>query len=432
MANIMMRSSRIYRKLTARTWPLVLLLVVAGCATSRVATVSETPVIPVSLVPETPDAVIDEPPRLVVNEPALMRIDSLLISAINAQAFPGAVVAAGRDSLLIKMDGYGAFTYRSRRRMRPDSPFDMASLTKVIATTTAAMLLYERGLLDLEAPVARYLPGFDRPDKRAITIRHLLTHSSGLAPFRTFYADSVLTRQAVIDSIYVSALDTDPGEVYSYSDFGMIMMALVVEQITGQEFSAWCEANIFSPLGMHNTGFRGTGVPDPDVVPTELDDYFRNRLVQGEVHDENAWILGGVAGHAGLFSTAEDLTRFASMMVRLGQHEGEQFLDRATVRLFTTAVDTSFSTRALGWDTRNPYPEPSSAGDYFGPLSYGHTGFTGTSMWIDPDAQVYVILLTNRVYPTRESFSYRLVRRQVADATYEALVGLPAEQADGN
>lgn len=430
----MMRISKICGRMLRQACPLGLLVLISACSSSRMTVdtagpVSESGLIAADEIKGDPNVAL-EPAAPAINVVALRSLDTLLISAINRRAFPGAVIALGRDSLLVKMDGYGTFTYRSRRRMRPDSPFDLASLTKVVATTTAAMLLHEQGLLDIEAPVTKYLDGFGRADKRDITIRHLLTHSSGLPPFRTFYADSILTRQAVIDSIYAAPLDAAPGESYSYSDFGMIMMALVIEQITGEGFSDWCNENIFDPLGMTNTGFRQTGTTDPDVVPTELDDYFRHRLIQGEVHDENAWILGGVAGHAGLFSTARDLSRFATMMVRRGQYEGTQFLIPETIQLFTTVVDTSFSTRALGWDTRNPLPEPSSAGDYFGPRSYGHTGFTGTSMWIDPDAQLYVILLTNRVYPSRDSYAYLPVRRLIADITYEALVGLPAEHAD--
>ncbi|MDE2827483.1 MAG: serine hydrolase, partial [Bacteroidota bacterium] len=156
------------------------------------------------------------------------------------------------------------------------------------------------------------------------------------------------------------------------------------------------------------------------VVPTELDDYFRNRLIQGEVHDETAWTLGGVAGHAGLFSTVLDLSRFAQMMAQRGNLAGKEFLRPQTIDLFTTVVDTSFSTRALGWDTRNLDDSPSSAGQHFGSRSYGHTGFTGTSLWIDPDSGVWVILLTNRVYPTRDEYErFRGIRGSVADAVYE-------------
>ncbi len=360
----------------------------------------------------------------VIHTAALMRIDSLLLEGIEQQAFPGAVVAVGRDTQLVKMDGYGAYTYRSRRRMRPNSLFDLASLTKVIATTTATMLLHEQGRLDIDAPVARYLPGFDRPDKRLITVRHLLTHTSGLAAFKEFYSDGLRTREAVIDAIMASELINPVGTTYVYSDFGMIALALAIENITGMDFAAWCEINIFLPLGMESTGFRGTGEPDSLIVPTEQDDYFRNRLLQGEVHDENAWLLGGTAGHAGLFSTARDLSRFVTMMVRGGRYQNRQFLRPETIRLFTTTVDTSLSTRALGWDTRN-LDRPSSSGKYFGPRSYGHTGFTGTSIWIDPDAQLFVILLTNRVYPTRENYAYTGIRPLVADASYEALFGVP-------
>ena len=430
----MMRISKICCRILRPVNLLVLLVLISACGTSRMVVESEptAPVAKPELVVPIP-IVEPEPVELLpINESALVSLDTLLMSAIERRAFPGAVLALGRDTLLVKMQGYGTYTYSSNRQMSPDSPFDLASLTKVVATTTAAMLLHERGQLNIEALVSEYLPGFDRPDKRDVTIRHLLTHTSGLPPFRTFYADSVLTRQAVIDSIYTAPLDAAPGEVYRYSDFGMIMMALVVEQITGEPFAAWCKANIFIPLGMANTGFRVTGYADPNVVPTELDDYFRHRLIQGEVHDENAWILGGTAGHAGLFSTARDLGRFATMMVQQGQHRSEPFLSPETVRLFTTVVDTSLSTRALGWDTRTPPPDLSSSGDFFGPLSYGHTGFTGTSIWIDPDAQLYVILLTNRVYPSRNSYDYLPVRRKVADLTYEALVGLPMEQAAEN
>ncbi|MCY4158788.1 MAG: serine hydrolase [Bacteroidetes bacterium] len=381
---------------------------------------------PVNLTP------INAPPSIqnslpVVNSPtviypnALARIDSIIIEFINAQAFPGAVVSLGKGSEIIKMTGYGGYTYRSRRRMLPESIFDLASLTKVIATTTAAMILYERGELDIEAPVSRYLDAFNTPERQSITIRHLLTHTSGLPAFRPFHQDGITSGTVVMDSILSAQLLTEPGKEYLYSDFGMISFALVIETITGEPFDQWCARNIFAPLEMNATGFRGTGETDPSVVPTELDDYFRHRLIQGEVHDETAWTLGGVSGHAGLFSTAQDLTKFARMMSQGGLHNGDEFLQAQTINLFTTVVDTSLSTRALGWDTRNLNDEPSSAGLYFGPRSYGHTGFTGTSLWIDPDSKAWVILLTNRVYPTRDRYDrFRGVRGLIADAVYEA------------
>jgi len=354
----------------------------------------------------------------------LSRIDSLLRNAITRRAFPGAAVAIGRAGALTKLDGYGYFTYNSEQPVTPQSRFDMASVTKVVVTTTAAMQLYDQGLLDLDAPVSRYLSTFTQHGKQGVTIRHLLTHTSGLPPFRPFHRMGVTTRQAVIDSIFAIGLEFEPGAQARYSDFSMITLALVIEKITGQEFAAYAREHILEPLGMHDTGFLPTGHPDESVVPTEVDDYFRNRLIQGEVHDETAWLLGGTAGHAGLFSTAADLARFAFMLTNGGRIEGKPFIRDETIRLFTTPIDPDHHTRALGWDTRSREGY-SSAGAFFGPHSFGHTGFTGTSIWIDPDQQLFVILLTNRVYPTRENRGHLPIRPQLADLAYKAIVGAP-------
>ncbi len=360
----------------------------------------------------------------VVNPDAFTNLDSLILQSIRNQAFPGAAVAVGKHSEIIKLTGYGAFTYQSEQHISATSLFDLASLTKVVATTTAAMILYEQGKLDLEAPISRYLDAFNTPERQSITIRHLLAHTSGLPAGQPFYQYGLTTDEAVLDSIFSIPLLTDPGKESLYSSIGMITLVLVMEEITGEPFDSWCTRNIFEPLEMESTGFRGTGTTDSTVVPTELDDYFRHRLIQGEVHDETAWIMGGVAGHAGLFSSAGDLTQFARMMVQRGDHSGNDFLQPRTIDLFTAAVDTALSTRALGWDTQRRDGRPSSAGHYFGPRSYGHTGFTGTSIWIDPDSKVWVILLSNRVYPTRDAYErFRGVRGLVADAAYEALFG---------
>ena len=351
---------------------------------------------------------------------AFARIDSLLEAFIEKRAFPGAAVAIGQHDRIHKLTGYGTYTYESARATTPQSVFDLASLTKVIATTTAAMLLYEDGRLHLDATVHSYLPEFGSVEKSTITIRHLLTHTGGFTPFRNFYADSVLTREAVLDSIFTIALDSPPGTRYQYSDFGMITLALVLEAITGRDFATFAKEHIFEPLNMQATAFRGTGTPDTAVVPTERDDYFRHRLVQGEVHDENAWILGGAAGHAGLFSSAEDVARFASMMAQDGRYGDSQFLKPTTVAYFSTVANTVLSSRALGWDTKSK-DKPSSAGEHFGPRSFGHTGFTGTSMWIDPDTGIFVVLLTNRVHPTRRNSKISKLRPLLADMAYEAL-----------
>ncbi|MCY4158789.1 MAG: serine hydrolase [Bacteroidetes bacterium] len=377
-------------------------------------------------LPESLDSLPVQPFILATNSPnvtdldALARIDSIILEHIRKRAFPGAAVSVGKGNEVIKVTGYGQHTYRSTQYISAESIFDLASLTKVIATTTAAMLLYERGQLDIDTPVAHYLDEFNTPERETITVRHLLAHSSGLPAWRPLHLEGVTTSKALLDSVFFTPLVSEPGEVSRYSSFGMISLALAIEEITGESFDQWCADNIFHPLGMKFTGFRATGTTDSTVVPTEVDNDFRYRLIQGEVHDENAWILGGTAGHAGLFSTALDLSQYAKMMAQGGVNNGEIFLQSSTIDLFTAVVDTSLGTRALGWDTRSLDGKPSSAGQHFGPRSFGHTGFTGTSLWIDPDSKIWVALLTNRVYPTRERYNrFRGVRGLVADAAYE-------------
>ena len=375
------------------------------------------------------------PEAVGMTTPALFPVDSLLRAAVADSAFPGAAVAIGRGDVIVKQGGYGYFTYDAFQPVTPQSRFDLASLTKVVATTTAAMLLYEGGRLDLDAPVARYLPAFGQNGKEKITIRQLLTHTAGLIPFRPFYKMAGMTsREAVLEAILAEKPVYEPGTESRYSDLGFITLALVVEAITGRPFAEYTQEAIFEPLGMTRTGFRRTDPArrgqavggDSTVVPTEVDETFRKRLVQGEVHDETAFLLGGTAGHAGLFSTAEDLARFAAMLTGGGRGGGRPFLKPETIALFTTPVDPTRRrhTRALGWDTKSPEGY-SSAGQHFGPGSFGHTGFTGTSLWIDPDQRLFAILLTNRVYPTRENRRHVAVRPQLADLAYRAIVGPP-------
>jgi beta-glucosidase-like glycosyl hydrolase/CubicO group peptidase (beta-lactamase class C family) len=354
----------------------------------------------------------------------LRQVDSLLHAAISDKAFPGAAVAIGRGGVLTKMDAYGYFTYENRTPVTTVSRFDMASLTKVISTTTAAMKLVEEDRLDLEDHVVEYLPEFGRNGKEKVRIRHLLTHTAGLIPFRTFHRMGVTNRGALIDSIMAEKLIYTPGTESRYSDFSMITLMLVIEKITGRDFASYAEEEIFKPLGMVNTGFLDTAGPDTTVVPTEVDGGFRNRLIQGEVHDETAWILGGTSGHAGLFSTVEDVSKFAYMLLNDGEINGRRFLKPETIRKFTRPFAPEKHTRALGWDTpsREGY---TSAGRHFGPKSFGHTGFTGTSMWLDPEQDLFVILLTNRVYPTRENSKISQVRPKLADIAQEAILGPP-------
>lgn len=356
----------------------------------------------------------------------LLRVDSLISVGIEKHAFPGAAVAIGRAGVITALKGYGYYTYNKETPITPSSLFDIASLTKAVATTTAAMLLYEEGRLDLDSPVFQYLPEFAQNDKKGVTIRHLLSHSSGLPSYRPFHTMGLKTRQQVIDAIMAEGLQYRPGTKQRYSDLGMIVMALVIEEITSQDFGYFCKSRIFEPLGMTKTGFRPVGNGrDPAVVPTENDRQFRKRLIQGEVHDETAYLLGGTAGNAGIFSTAEDLARFAYMLVNDGQIDGKQFLKKDSIELFTTRVKkTDGNTRALGWDTRGKR-ENSSAGRLFGPRSYGHTGFTGTSLWIDPDQKLFVLLLTNRVYPSRNNSRHVSIRSELADIAYSSIMAAP-------
>jgi CubicO group peptidase (beta-lactamase class C family) len=347
------------------------------------------------------------------------QVDSLLAASIADRAFPGASAAAGYADRVAMLTAQGTYTYDDAREVTPQTRYDLASLTKVVATTTAAMLLVERGELDLEAPAARYVPAFGQAGKEDVTVRQLMTHSAGLTAFRPFHVQGFTTAEQVFDTIYATPVQYEPGTRSVYSDWGMMVMLRVVEEITGEPFEQWVEANVFRPLGMDRTGFVDVDAPDAEAVPTEIDG--TRGLVSGYVHDETAMLVGGVAGHAGLFSTAEDLSRFARMVVGGGEVDGVRLLRPETIAQFTTVEGSvEGSTRALGWDTRSPEGY-SSAGTRMGPRAFGHTGFTGTSMWFDPDAGLFAILLTNRVHPTRENSKIGGVRAAYGDLVYDAL-----------
>jgi CubicO group peptidase (beta-lactamase class C family) len=334
-------------------------------------------------------------------------------------AFPGGVVAVGfRDSvvLLAAVGHYGA---NDPRPVTPETIYDLASLTKVIALTTECILLVDQGKLDLDAPVQRYLPEFRGPMKDQVTIRHLLTHSAGLAADLPLF-DSTRTREAALRMVDTSPLLWPPGTRFVYSDLSAIVLMQVVERITGRPFDQVLADDVFGPLGMTATRFVPPKSWDDRIAPTEVDTFFRHRLLIGEVHDEGAARLGGVSGNAGLFSNAPDLARFAAWLLdtRAGR-PGPLRADSGLVHRFTTKQDIPpGSSRALGWDTPS---ELSSAGTKMGPNAFGHTGFTGTSIWFDPDRNVFIILLTNRVNPTRANIKILQVRRRVADLVNDAL-----------
>jgi CubicO group peptidase (beta-lactamase class C family) len=296
--------------------------------------------------------------------------------------------------------------------------WDLASLTKVVGMTTAMMQLVEQDRVELDAPVVRYIPEFTGPGKERVTIRHLLTHSSGLPSWRPLYKEATAPDTA-ISIVFATPLDTLPGARMVYSDLGAILLGKVVERVSGESLDAYLSRNVFGPLGMTSTMYRPDPSLRPRIAPTEYDPW-RQRQIHGEVHDENAFMLGGVSGHAGLFSTAGDLARFARMMLAGGTLDGVRVVRASTIAQFTAIQDPGLSHRALGWETPSGR---NSAGSRMSARAFGHTGFTGTSLWMDPEAGVFVILLSNRVNPSRQNTRIGLVRTALADAVMAALGG---------
>lgn len=327
-------------------------------------------------------------------------VDSLMEKAIEDSVFPGAVLLVAKDGSVIYKKAYGHFTYElNSRRTSVNSIYDLASLTKVIATTTAAMICYDRGLIDLEAPVINYMPEFGQNGKENITIKNLLLHNSGLAAWRSFYK-FCKTENDVIKSICEDSLEYEPGSKTLYSDLGIIILGKVIERVTNQKLDVFCKNEIFDMLGMNNTFYNPPTEFLERIAPTEFDNYWRKKLIHGVVHDETAYLMNGVAGHAGLFSTVEDIKKILQMLLQNGHYQGKQIINPNTVKFFTTKYSQS-SSRAFGWDTKSE--TGSSAGNLFSNKSFGHTGFTGTSCWVDPERSLFVILLSNRVYPTRSN-----------------------------
>jgi CubicO group peptidase (beta-lactamase class C family) len=318
------------------------------------------------------------------------------------------------------MKGYGYIDWN-----QPGSPavdtntlYDLASLTKVIATTTLAMILEEAGQLDINRTVVSYLPEFNSPEKAQITVKQILTHSGGLEAGANIYS-TARGRDQYLYQINARPLEYTPGTNMIYSDWDMIILQLVMERITGKTLDVLANEKIFKPLGMIDTQFQPPIALRPRIAPTQVDDA-RGGLLWGTVHDENAWAMGGVAGHAGLFSTAKDLALFSMMILNGGEGvNGVRIVKPPTIARWT-ARQGKESTRTLGWDS----PEGgSSAGQFFSPWSFGHTGFTGTSIWIDPEKDLFVVVLTNRVNPTRSNTRHVQLRRDVADAVQQAVLG---------
>lgn len=338
-------------------------------------------------------------------------------------AFSAACIAVTHRDRVVALKSFGHLTYEADSPLAPPATlFDLASITKAVATTTMAMILYERGLLDLDSTVAGTVPEFranscGEPDsrRRGVTFHMLLAHCSGLPAYEKLFLKAH-SRDGLLRAAFTTPLSTDPGTRAEYSDIGFILLGAALERIANESLDAFCQREIFGPLAMINTTFNPPADARRKIPPTADDRAFRKKIIQGEVQDENAFVLGGVAGHAGLFSTAGDLTRFAHAMIR----GGLPILCPETVTLFTRRESQpSGTSRALGWDT--PFA-PSQSGKYFGNGSFGHLGYTGTSLWIDPERQLSITLLTNRSWPDCANQAIKQVRPKVHDAIIEALI----------
>ena len=344
--------------------------------------------------------------------PTVMKdsLQHLLDRAVRDSAFPGAMLVVGRRDRVIATVSAGHLDWKESPAPDVHTLWDMASLTKVTATTSSVMQLVDQQKVDVNAPVQKYLPDWTGPNKDKVLIRHLLTHSSGLPAWRPLYKEATNAEQAM-QLVYQTPLDTLPGARFLYSDLNFILLGEVVRRVSGQRLDEYTRDHVFGPLKMTDTQFNPDKSLVPRIAPTEVDPW-RQRQIRGEVHDENAFILGGVAGHAGLFSTAADVTRLCQAYLNGGTLDGVRIWSPETVKLFTTVYDSTFSNRAFGWETPNG---TNSAGRIMRRPAFGHTGFTGTSYWIDPANDLFVILLTNRVNPTRQNTKIGGVRQAVAD-----------------
>ncbi len=340
--------------------------------------------------------------------------------------FPGAAFGVLHKGRVAALASAGRFTYEpASTAVEAGTNYDLASVSKVAATTAMAMLLWQRGQLGLDLPLSALLPefltsSFENEDRRAMTLRMLLAHASGLPAHVPFY-EHCKGRQQVLRAALAVPLVSRPGEQARYSDPGFILLGAALEKLAGETLDRFCEREVFAPLEMQRTRF---GVPAGErnqVPPTEIDRVYRKLTVQGEVHDENCWAMGGVCGHAGLFAPAADLLRFSeAMLAPLRKGSGQTLFTAEAIRLFTRRAELPpGSSRALGWDT--PSGSPSSSGTRMSAEAFGHLGYTGTSLWIDPAQDTAVVLLTNRTMPSRENKKIQELRPKFHDAVMKAV-----------
>jgi CubicO group peptidase (beta-lactamase class C family) len=348
------------------------------------------------------------------------RIDGVMMQAIEDSVFPGGVVHILYNGSTVFHKGYGNTDYTSQIHVDTSTIYDLASITKVMSTTLAVMGLHHDGLIQLFHPVWYYLPEFNTDEKRQITIYQFLTHTSGLPAYRT-YVDQFQTRDKLYEAMLNEALVYPPGQQYLYSDIGLILTGLIIERVTEQRLDHYLENTWYRNLGLNNTMFNPITRHEFNisrVAPTEIDTIYRKKRIHSEVHDERSWYMDGVAGHAGLFSNSGDVGRFTTLLLNKGQLDGVTYLDSELVRN-STRRQAPLGRRGIGFDlkTINGF---SSAGNLASNATYGHTGFTGTSFWIDPERKLAVIILTNRTYPYRgTSTEIARTRAQIGDLAHE-------------
>jgi CubicO group peptidase (beta-lactamase class C family) len=345
-------------------------------------------------------------------------VDRAALAGIREGLYPGAVVVIGRRDSILYTRGYGHYTWNPASRVPdPDSTiWDIASITKVVATASSAMRLVDRGRLDLDAPVRRYLPRFAGGLKNRVTVRMLLDHTSGLKSYVPIYRKAGRSRTRMIDLLYAQPLVRSPGDSAEYSDLNAMLLGLLIESVSGTRLDSFAKAEVFDPLGMTETRFRPPARLKRRIAPSGI---WRGNPVPGDVNDQNAAAFGGVAGHAGVFSTGMDLARFAQVWLREGQGSVGPWVSPATIRQFLIRGPRS-GTRLLGWDSPELQgEEPSIYGTLITHSAYGHTGFTGTELWIDPSHDLFLVFLTNRAFDpkTRDSVKgLKLVRTELSDA----------------
>jgi uncharacterized protein YbbC (DUF1343 family)/CubicO group peptidase (beta-lactamase class C family) len=364
-------------------------------------------------------------PSAAAEPPDLADVDEAANDAVASGEIPGVVVLVGRGDEILLHRAYGSRRLvPDARPMTPDTIFDIASLTKPVGTTLAVLSLVERGAIKLDAPLGRYLKEFHAGAFKEATIRRILTHSAGFPPYP---ANGIATAgfPAAAQSLAQLPLDYPPGTAFQYSDTGFILLGEVVRRVSGEPLDRYLARVFFQPLGLRDTTFRPRDAVKDRIAPTE---FANGHMLQGEVHDPRARLLGGVAGNAGMFSTAADLARICRMLLHGGTLDGRRYLTPATVELMWEPSADGRGTRTLGWDLSSPYS--STMAPFFPMGSVGHVGFTGTALWVDPASRVYVILLSNRVHPSGGGAArIRELRVRVAAAVGAALFSPPPAPA---